>query len=505
MQSDTAEHTIIGSDRVMGIRHLDNFSTSPPIPCYQLDVHVAQKTGQKEIAIVGSGGAGIAALWALHYHSPHRVHLYEAAPRLGGHINTVQFRKGSESVNVDTGFIVLNNSTYPNFLNFLRTINVPTTPSEMSFSVSRASDSGTFEWAGSSLTGLFAQRKSFFSPSMWRMLFDMVRFNHFAPDLLRQPDEDNTITIGEYLEKEGYSAFFRDNYLIPLTASTWSTSPDKCNLQFPAATLVRFLYNHNLLNTLGPGLEWLGIANGAKSYIDAVMADFPSERIHLNQRVVSITTDPDTNKPSSRIHLTTANDRTTTYDHVIIATPAPHALSMISSFSSATPTEISILSSFQTTTNTAILHSDASLLPVSPRIHSTWNYLSHSLSLPTDSFSTSTSTSTSTDQVCITYNMNKAQNFPLSKYGPILVTMNPVCMPDAHTIQGVYEYEHPLFTPAAIKAQALLPHIQGTRGISYVGAWTMYGFHEDAFTTAFEVAEGLGARVPFEVGYLSTA
>ncbi|PYH39774.1 NAD(P)/FAD-dependent oxidoreductase [Aspergillus neoniger CBS 115656] len=431
----------------------------------------------KKIAIIGSGAAGMAALWALHQHSPHQVCLYEAAPRLGGHINTVEFKKGEDGVNVDTGFIVLNNSTYPNFLNFLRAINVPTTPSEMSFSVSRFSDSGSFEWAGSSLRNLFAQRRNLFSLSMWRMVFDMVRFNHFAPDLLRLPDVDNTMSIGEYLEKEGYSAFFRDNYLIPLTASTWSTSPDKCNLQFPAVTLIRFLYNHNLLNTLGQGLEWLGVTNGAKSYIDTIMAGFPSERVFLNQPIVSVVNEP----ASGMVNITTANGTTAAYDHVILATPAPQALSLVSK--TATPLEKSILSAFETTTNTAVLHSDEALLPQNRRVWSTWNYLSNGAA----------------DQVCVTYNMNRAQGVSHAKYGSVLVTMNPLSMPDERTIQGVFQYEHPLFTPAAVRAQTMLPTIQGTRGISYVGAWTMYGFHEDAFTSAFGVAGELGARLPFPV------
>ncbi|GKZ29630.1 hypothetical protein AbraIFM66950_005784 [Aspergillus brasiliensis] len=418
----------------------------------------------------------MAALWALDQHSPHQVYLYEAAPRLGGHINTVEFKKGNDGVNVDTGFIVLNNSTYPNFFNFLKTINVATTPSEMSFSVSRFSDSGSFEWAGSSLRNLFAQSRNLFSLSMWRMVFDMVRFNHFAPDLLRLPDVDNTMSIGEYLEKEGYSTFFRDNYLIPLTASTWSTSPDKCNLQFPAATLIRFLYNHNLLNTLGRGLEWLSVTNGAKSYIETIMANFPPDRVYLNQPVVSLLNDP----ASGKVTITTATG-TTAYDHVILATPAPQALSIIST--TATPLEKSILSAFETTTNTAILHSDESLLPQNRRVWSTWNYLSNGAA----------------DQVCVTYNMNRAHGVSHAKYGSVLVTMNPLVMPDERTIQGVYHYEHPLFTPAAVRAQTMLHRIQGTRGINYVGAWTMYGFHEDAFTSAFGVVAELGARVPFQV------
>ena len=206
------------------------------------------------------------------------------------------------------------------------------------------------------------------------------------------------------------------------------------------------------------------------------MADFPTERVFLNRPVVSITHDP----ASGKVSVTTA-EGIATYDHVIIATPAPQALSLISA--SATAAEKTILSAFETTTNTAVLHSDESLLPQNKRVWSTWNYLSNG----------------SVDQVCVTYNMNRAMGASHGKYGSVLVTMNPMSMPDERTIQGVYEYEHPLFTPAAVKAQTMLPRIQGTRGISYAGAWTMYGFHEDAFTSAFGVVRDLGAILPFPV------
>lgn len=236
-------------------------------------------------------------------------------------------------------------------------------------------------------------------------------------------------------------------------------------------------YNHNLLNTLGRGLEWLSVTGGAKSYIDTIMANFPSKQVFLNQPVISVVNDPATGS----VTVTTADGTTATYDHVILATPAPQALSLVSK--TATPLESSILSAFETTTNTAVLHSDETLLPQNRRVWSTWNYLSNGAA----------------DQVCVTYNMNRAQGVSHAKYGSVLVTMNPLFMPDVRTIQGVFQYEHPLFTPAAVRAQTMLPRIQGTRGISYVGAWTMYGFHEDAFTSAFGVVEELGAKIPFPV------
>jgi predicted NAD/FAD-binding protein len=215
---------------------------------------------RKKVAIVGGGCTGIAALWALN-RSPHDVYLYEAADRLGGHANTVEFVKGKYKTLVDAGFIILNSETYrtfqvlharsvppvvstdmavANFLNFLKHIGVDTdtAPVNMSFSVSR--DQGRFEWAGSSLDALFCQRTNLLSPKMWRMIFDIVRFNHFAVDVLRAaspPDE----TVGEYLEREGYSKAFRDDYLLPMAASIWTMSPDKCALDFPVVSMVRFL------------------------------------------------------------------------------------------------------------------------------------------------------------------------------------------------------------------------------------------------------------------------
>ncbi len=209
---------------------------------------------RKKVAIVGSGSAGIAALWALN-RSPHDVYLYESSPRLGGHTHTVEFTKGKYKTLVDAGFIVMNSATYrtlhrpphliftdsgaANFLGFLKCIGVETAPTEMSFSVSR--DQGLFEWAGSSLNALFCQRKNLFSPKMWLMCADIIRFNHCATYTLMARDQ-TAETIGQYLAREGYSNVFRDDYLIPMTAAVWSTSPGKPVLDFPALTLIRFLY-----------------------------------------------------------------------------------------------------------------------------------------------------------------------------------------------------------------------------------------------------------------------
>lgn len=196
-------------------------------------------------------------MWAL-LRTNHDVYLYEAADRLGGHTNTVRWEKGKYSVGVDTGFIVLNTATYrkctlsltysgqqahitrtANFINFLKKMRVETERTKMEFGVSR--DSGSFEWAGTSLGAVFCQPRNILSLRMWRMLFDIVRFNQFALDILINGVEGGVQTIGQYLERNGYSDAFRDDYLIPVTAAIWSTGPNTCIDEFPLLTLVRFL------------------------------------------------------------------------------------------------------------------------------------------------------------------------------------------------------------------------------------------------------------------------
>jgi len=446
---------------------------------------------RKKVAIVGSGCAGIAALWALN-RSHHDVYLYEADDRLGGHTNTVSWKKGKYSTMVDTGFIVMNTATYPNFLNFLQNIGVYPVPTEMTFGVSR--DLGKFEWAGTSLESIFCQRKNLLYPKMWRMLFDIVRFNQFALDLLENEEIDDgkgkgkapskpEESIGAYLEREGYSDAFRDNYLIPMTAAVWSTSPEKCALDFPAITLVRFLWNHHLLSTIASRPSWLTIRDGSKSYIDRTMQGFPPNHIFLNTPVKSITNDE-----YGRVILHLQNGESETYDHVILATHGDQAYEIIRD--SATDEEKSIMSSFKTSENHAVLHSDLSFMPKKREAWSAWNYLT---------ISSPVTGTGNIDQVSLTYNMNILQHIPANTFGDVLVTLNPLHQPDPATVQGRYTYRHPLYTAKAVKAQKMLSKIQNKRGISYAGAWTKYGFHEDGFSSGLLVAkEHLGAKLPFD-------
>jgi predicted NAD/FAD-binding protein len=233
----------------------------------------------------------------------------------------------------------------------------------MTFGISR--DQGAFEWSGTSLNSIFAQRRNILEPSFWRMVFDIIRFNQFALDLLSDVDgtlaNDNEMSIGEYLEREGYSAAFRDDYLIPMTACVWSTGADKCALEFPAVTLVRFMWNHHLLSTVAKRPDWLTIPGGSKKYIDALMSKVPGGTVHLSCPVKSV---EDTSNGGVNIQF--ENGKVDFFDEVILACHGDQAMEIISS--SATPLEKEIMESFHTTPNMVYLHSDVSVsLPIQIR------------------------------------------------------------------------------------------------------------------------------------------
>ena len=332
------------------------------------------------------------------------------------------------------------------------------------------------------------------------MLFDIIRFNLFALDLLKNEEESENDparkrnrkdfkqpkqeSIGDYLDREGYSQTFKDDYLIPMTAAVWSTSPDKASLHFPAITLIRFMWNHHLLNTISARAPWMTIKGGSKLYINSVLTDFPNERVHLKSKVTSLIPSKDGTVVLS------ANGKPEVFDHVILATHGDQALEILGQ--AASKEEADILSAFRTSRNVAILHSDLSLMPRRRVAWSSWNYITESPFPPS-------SKTTNVSKVCLTYWMNLLQHIPENKFGPVLVTLNPLFPPDPRLVQGIWEYSHPLYNADAIRSQARLPVIQNTRGISYCGAWTKYGFHEDGFSSGLSAAvRHLGAELPFD-------
>ena len=240
-------------------------------------------------------------------------------------------------------------------------------------------------------------------------------------------------------------------------------------------------WNHHLLSTISARPQWLTLTEGSKSYIDAVIKGFPPNHLFLNTPVRHLSNDKD-----GRVRLHLENGKTEVYDHVVLATHGDEALSIIEP--SATEKERSILSCFQTSHNEVALHSDLSLMPKRRKAWSSWNYLT--MSSPGKA---------NVDKVSLTYNMNILQHIPRDPFGDVLVTLNPLHKPRKDLTHGWYYYTHPLYTPSAVHAQKLLRNIQNTRGISYAGAWTNYGFHEDGFSSGLYVAqEHLGAKLPFK-------
>ena len=262
-----------------------------------------------------------------------------------------------------------------NLIAFLKDIGISPVPTDMTFGVSR--DQGLFEWAGTSISAIFAQKSNIFQPRMWQMIFDIIRFNQFALDLLSDEEESEEDpsrangqvangsvedpkkapkqqSVGEYLDQENYSEAFRNDYLIPMTASVWSTSPDKASLEFPAITLIRFMWNHHLLTTVAARPTWMTIMGGSKQYIDAVMADFPKERVHLGTGIRSLSV-----LDNGQIALRRMDERREVFDHIILATHGDQAMEIIRDV--ATPQETDIMSGFKTSENTAVLHSDLSV------------------------------------------------------------------------------------------------------------------------------------------------
>ncbi|KAK7054506.1 hypothetical protein VNI00_003704 [Paramarasmius palmivorus] len=439
-----------------------------------------------KVAVVGSGVSGLAATWALNEYSEHEVHLYEADSRPGGHANTVRFSKpdmssDGEGIDVDTGFIVFNPCTYPNFLRFLDLHpKIPISPTEMTFSVTR--DHGKFEWAGDNLRTIFCQPSRLIDPNMWRMIYDVLRFNASARRLIAQWNSgDDTwvdTSIGDYLTRNGYSESFTDNYLIPMTAAIWSTPPDKCALDFPARTLIQFMHNHHLLQITGKP-SWLTIPGGSHQYVKTILSSLPSSQLHLLTPVTALSTYKTEEESALKVTLTTASGDTDEYDHVILACHSDTALSILKAGCGLSSEEQEILGMFQWNRNHAVLHNDIKLMP---RSRLAWPIATVWL-----------------------YGMNDLQHIPESKYGPVLVTLNPPYDPDPVTVVGQYQYDHPVLDSQAVHAQGLMPTIQGKRSISYAGAYLKYGFHEDGFTSGLLAATRYApvlrgtVKLPFKV------
>ncbi|KAF2794310.1 FAD/NAD(P)-binding domain-containing protein [Melanomma pulvis-pyrius CBS 109.77] len=449
----------------------------------------------RRIAIIGGGISGISCSWTLR-HTDCIVDVYEADDRLGGHANSVPF-KGNNGINVDvdTGFIAMDEATYPQFNNFLSELGIQTIPTDMSFGVSTSD--GSFEWGSSSIWGFVGTLTHLLSPWFWRLVFDVLRFTLFAKDILYEELVDGNCekiskheefeSIGAWLKRCRYSPQFITYFLIPMVAAPWCIDPDEFARTFPAKPLIQFMFQHRLLDTAFRTLHWRSFRNGSKTYVDAFQRQLPQNHtLHLSTSVQRVTR----SEHGASIEL--ADGTTSQYDHVVLAVHANQALWLLGH--GATELEKQILGAFKTSRNECYLHSDTSLLPKRRSARVAWNCLLSPSQPPNPTEYTSDFKSpASMSRISITFDMNRLQSIPLpghpSSPGRVLVTMNPP-IPPQYT-QSSQIYYHPLISSDSIRMSKELWKINGVRKVSFAGAWMGFGFHEDGFASGAYVAKCL--------------
>lgn len=411
----------------------------------------------KKIAVIGSGIAGMSSAWLLS--QKHDVTLYEKDDRIGGHTNTVSV--GDK--NIDTGFIVYNEKNYPNLIALFDHLEVKTEKTPMSFGVSL--DNGRLEYCGSSLSGIFAQRSNLFSPGFIKMLLDIKRFYKEAPRDSKTTDL-SSMTLGDYLNNNGYGSRFIDDHIIPMGAAIWSTPANEM-LNYPILSFIRFCENHGLLQ-VNDRPQWRTVTNGSRQYVEKITSNYKNN-IRLNAAIRSATPVQD------GVILERFDGQIRKYDAVVFATHANQALNIIGGSST---THNRLLGAFKYEKNLAILHTDESFMPKRKSAWSSWNYLSDS------------SSAEDLNQLCVTYWMNNLQNLKGDKN--YFVTLNPNRELEEGTIIRSFPYEHPVFDTEAISAQRMLWNLQGMNNFWFCGSYFGYGFHEDALQSGLAVAEELG-------------
>ena len=407
-----------------------------------------------KIAIVGTGIAGNLAAYRLS--REHDLVVYESGGHVGGHTHTHEVEQAGRRYHVDTGFIVFNDWTYPNFIGLLDELGVASQASSMSFSV-RDERSGV-EYNGTSLNTLFAQRRNLLRPTFLRMIRDILRFNREAPALLGAAGEGPS--LGEYLADGGYAREFIEHYILPMGAAIWSTAPEHIE-RFPARFFIRFFHHHGMLS-VDERPQWRVIRGGSARYVEPLTAPFRA-RIRLNTPVEWVRRLP------GHVVVKSCDHEAEKFDALFLACHSDEALALLSD---ASPVEREVLGAIPYQRNEAVLHTDSRLLPRAKRAWGAWNY--HVPAAPRS-------------RVALTYNMNILQS--LDSPEPFLVTLNHSESIDPARILKRIAYDHPLYTAQGVAAQARQRELNGWQRTYFCGAYWRNGFHEDGVTSALAALE----------------
>jgi uncharacterized protein len=409
------------------------------------------------IAVIGTGIAGMVAAYLL---APdHDVVILEANDYIGGHTHTIDVQAAGRTYAVDTGFIVFNESTYPNFVTLLKRLGVPWQPANMSFSVQNAATG--LEFGFRNLNGLFAQRRNLLRPAFYRLLWDIGRFRRESRELAR--DEAYSLGLGEYLTQKGYSFVFIQDFLMPLGSALWSADPGEMP-HFPARLFADFFLRHRFLN-LAHKIKWQVIKGGSSRYVGPLTASF-RDRVRLNCPVSWVKRGPD------GVEVKPQGGESERFDRVVIAAHSDQALRLLADPSER---EREILGAFPCQENSTVLHTDASVLPQRRAAWASWNYY-----LPR----------TPQERATLTYHMNRLQS--LSAPVEFCVTLNRDQDIDQARVIKKLMYHHPVYRREAPLVQKRWPEINGVNRTYFCGAYWGYGFHEDGVVSALRVCREFG-------------
>ncbi|MGA1462486.1 MAG: NAD(P)/FAD-dependent oxidoreductase [Steroidobacteraceae bacterium] len=409
-----------------------------------------------KLAVIGSGIAGLTVAAGLAERKSRGVEflLFEADDRLGGHTHTVDVEEDGRTLAVDTGFIVFNDWTYPNFMALLERVGVPWQPSNMSFSLQ--CELTGLEYNGTSVNSLFAQRRNLFNPRFLSMIAEILRFNREAPRWLAEQGDD--LSLRDWLESRRFRGRFVEHYIVPMGRAIWSAGAEQL-LGFPARFFIDFFHRHGFLSVNNRPV-WQVVKGGSREYVRSLIRPF-EEQIRLRSPIRSV------RRSASGVTLRLDGGQSLDFDAVVFACHADEALRLLED---ADATETDILGAFPYTINEAILHTDASVLPRAPLARAAWNY-----HLRRDD----------PEGVAVTYDMNVLQSLDTERR--YLVSLNLADRIDPGQVLGRYQYSHPVYTPAGVAAQARHADISGQRRSYFCGAHWRYGFHEDGVVSGLAV------------------